>query len=123
MGADIRGGCSAALRGAAGLLEPALEAFHTAAGVEQLLLPGVEGMAVGADLHVELRLGGAHLELVAAGAANGRQDVLGMNVGLHSSARIATAVWGATLPPETTATVVPDGSTSIFPASRAADDT
>ena len=46
-----------------------------------------------------------------------------MNAGLHSSARIATAVWGATLPPETTATAVPAASSSTFPASRAAVET
>ena len=114
---------SAAPRGAAGLLEPALEALHTATRVEQLLLPRVEGMAVRADLDVQLWLGGANLELVAAGAANGRQDVLGMDAGLHSSSRIATAVWAATLPPETTATVVPAGSAWTFPASRAAAST
>src|ERR671923_1070457 len=88
---------------AAGLLEAALEALHPAARVEQLLLARVERVAVRADLDVQLGLRRARLELVAAGAANGRQDVLGMDSGLHRSARIATAVLGATLPLTTSA--------------------
>src|SRR6266542_5097673 len=121
MGADTRAGrLLAAARGAAGLLEAPLEALDAAAGVDELLLPRVERMAVRADLDVQLGLGGPHLELVPARAANGRQYVLGMDVGLHSPARIATAVSGATLPPETTAATAAPGSSSIFAASRAA---
>src|SRR4051794_3149462 len=40
-------------------------------------------MAVRADLDVDLRLRGASGELVAAGTAHMRLDVLGMDVGLH----------------------------------------
>ena len=61
----------------------AAEAFNSATRIDQLLLPGVEGVAVGADLHVDLALGGAGGELVAAGAADVRLDVFGMNLGLH----------------------------------------
>jgi len=39
-----------------------LEALDAATGVDQLLAPGVEGVAVGADLDAQLRLGGAGLE-------------------------------------------------------------
>src|SRR5438876_12299976 len=48
--------------GAAGLLEPALEALDTAARVHQLLLARVERVAVRADLDVQLRLRGARGE-------------------------------------------------------------
>ena len=48
----------------------AAEAFYSATGVDQLLLAGVERVAGGADLDVNLRFGGAGIELVAAGAAN-----------------------------------------------------
>src|SRR6266498_1182867 len=41
--------------GGAGLLEPALETLHPAAGIHQLLLARVEGVAVRADLDVQLR--------------------------------------------------------------------
>src|SRR3989442_15886665 len=40
----------------AGALEPSLETLDAAAGVDQLLLAGVEGMAVRADLDVHLGL-------------------------------------------------------------------
>jgi hypothetical protein len=45
--------------------------------------PGVERVAVRADLDVQLGLGRARGELVAAGAANVRLDVFGMDLGLH----------------------------------------
>src|SRR5215213_8986275 len=101
---------------AAGLLEAALEALDPAAGVHQLLLARVERVAVRADLDVQLGLRRARRELVAAGAANVRDDVLGMDAGFHCSARIAAAVWGATLPPETTAATVSPRSSGTFPA-------
>src|SRR5262249_45618690 len=70
--------CLPAVPGAAGLLEPALEALDPAAGVHELLLARVERVAVRADLDVHLGLRRASHELVAAGAANRRDDVLGM---------------------------------------------
>ena len=73
-------------RGGAGLLEAALEPLDAAARVHELLLARVEGMALGADLDMKLGLGGAGLERVPAGARDGREDVLGMDVGLHESA-------------------------------------
>ena len=67
----------------AGALEPALEALDATAGVDELLLARVEGMARRADLDMELGLRRPGDELVAARAANGRKDVIGMNVSLH----------------------------------------
>jgi hypothetical protein len=68
-------------------LEPlggaALEALHATAGVDQLLTPGVEGMAFRADLDVELGLRGAGREFVAAGAAYVGFDVFGVDSWLH----------------------------------------
>src|SRR5919109_1925074 len=72
-----------ALAGAAGLLEPALEALDAAARVDELLLAGVEGVAGRADLDVKLGLRGPRLKLVAARAANDGEVVVGMNSGLH----------------------------------------
>src|SRR5262249_51164507 len=73
MGELIAGPLSAA-GGAAGPLEPALEALDPAARVHQLLLAGVEGMALGADLDMQLGLRRTHLELVAARAADSPND-------------------------------------------------
>src|SRR5215211_594543 len=105
---------------AAGALEPPLEALDASTRVQQLLLARVEGMAVRADLDVQLGLRRARLELVAARAANGGGDVFGMEVGLHGRARIAAAVSPETLPPETTATTVSPLSSGIFPTWSAA---
>src|SRR4051794_6045177 len=95
-------------------LEPALEALHPTAAVEQLLLARVERVAVRADLDMELGLRRPGLERVPAGARDGREHVIGMDVGLHSAARIAEATWVATLPPETTQTMEASGAAWIF---------
>src|SRR6187397_815926 len=61
-----------------------VEALDTATGINQLLLAGVEGVALVAKLDVLLaRLGGAGGERVAARALDGHFVVLGMDVGLH----------------------------------------
>src|SRR5438045_4556415 len=70
------GSLAAALR-ALGALEPTLEALHPSARVEQLLLARVEGMALRADLDVQVRLRRARLERVPAGARHRREDVVG----------------------------------------------
>src|SRR3954471_20280590 len=75
----------------AGTGQPALEALHATTRVDQLLLAGVERMAVGADLHVHVALGGTRNELVPAGAAHGGLCVLGMDVGLHNSYQCRSA--------------------------------
>src|SRR5438128_1935639 len=116
----IAAAMSLAAAGAAGLLQPALEALDAAARVHQLLLARVERVAVRADLDVQLRLRGTRGERVPAGAVHGRHDVLGMDVGLHAPARIAEAVSSATLPPETTATAVSPGSSLTLPDISAA---
>src|SRR5215210_6751565 len=63
----------------------AAEALDAPAGVHELLTARVEGMAVRADLDMQLRLGGAGPELVAARAADVCGAVLGVNVCLHCS--------------------------------------
>jgi hypothetical protein len=64
------------------LILPA-EPVNPTGGIDQALLAGEEGMALGAHLHVNRRGGGAGLELVTAGALNHELAVVGMNVGLH----------------------------------------
>ena len=53
----------------------AFESFHSARGVDDLLLAGKEGMAFAAELHSEGLLGGARSEGISAGA-----DYLGICV-------------------------------------------
>src|SRR4029079_13019356 len=100
--------------------QPALEALDSAAGVHQLLFPRVERVAGRADVDVDLRLRRTGLELGAAGAADVRGYVLGMDSSLHRRARIAEAVSAATLPPETT---MPIGLSHAPPARTAATAT
>src|SRR5579862_3162719 len=89
---------------ALGLFEPPLEALDASARVDQLLLAGVERVAIRADLDVQLGLGRAGHEGVPTTAMHGREDVVGVDVRLHGRARIAEAVCLATLPPLTTST-------------------
>ena len=58
-----------------------VELINTAAGIDQLLLAGVEGVALGADFNLELALYGTALEGFTACATDdafavGRMDVL-----------------------------------------------
>src|SRR5690348_6950327 len=108
----------AAALGALGALEPALEALDPSTGVHELLLARVEGVALGADLDVQLRLGRVDLKRVPAGARHRGEHVIGMDTGLHRPPRIAAACSATTLPPETTATV--GTARSTFPARIAA---
>jgi hypothetical protein len=64
------------------------EPFHPAGGVHQLLFAGEERMALGADLHSDLVLGGAGDELVTAGAAYRGLSEFGMDICFHSSVPI-----------------------------------
>src|SRR3954471_8825934 len=77
------GASAAALGGAA------LEALDAPAGVDELLPARVERVAVGADLDVDLGLGRARRELVAARAADVGLDVLGMDRALHRRSSVA----------------------------------
>ena len=61
-----------------------VELINAAAGVDELLLAGVEGMALGADFDGDVLLGGAGGDDFAAGAADGGLFVLGMDSGLHN---------------------------------------
>src|SRR4029077_3291446 len=103
-----------------GALQTALEALDAGAGVDELLLARIERVALRADLDVQLGLRRAGLERVTARARHRGDDVLGMDAGLHSPPKIAAACWGATLPPETTATTVSPARTRTLPLNNAA---
>ena len=64
-------------------VETLLEPIDASAGVNQLLLAGKEGMAIAADFHVDLLLGGTDLELIAAGTLDGGHLIVGMNTLFH----------------------------------------
>ena len=60
-----------------------LEPLDPTTGVDQLLLAGVERVALGAELDVQIRHRGARVELVAARAMHVGERVLGVNSCLH----------------------------------------
>ena len=62
----------------------ALEALDPAARVDQLLLAGVERVALGAELDMQVGLRGARVELVPAGAVHVCQRVIRMNSAFHN---------------------------------------
>ena len=60
-----------------------VELVNAAAGVDQLLLAGVEGVAVGADFDGDVGLGGAGLDNCTACAADNGGLVVRMDSFLH----------------------------------------
>ena len=61
-----------------------VEFIYAAAGVNELLLSGVERVALGADFNGDVLLSAAGLDDGAAGAADGGGLVIGMDSGLHN---------------------------------------
>ena len=60
-----------------------VETVNTSTGVNQLLLAGIERVALGADLNADVLLGGAGGKDVATGTADRGLFVLGMDTFLH----------------------------------------
>ena len=60
-----------------------VEAINTSTGVNQLLLAGIERVALGADLNTNVLLGRTSGKDIAAGTADGGLFVLGMDTFLH----------------------------------------
>jgi hypothetical protein len=66
-----------------GLRVAALEALDPAAGVNELLLAGVEGVSVRTDLGADLAHGASRLERVPARTVDVRDLVLGVDALFH----------------------------------------
>ena len=64
-------------------IESLVETVNTSTGVNQLLLAGIERVALGADFNTDLLLGGAGGEGVAASATDGGLLVLRMDAFFH----------------------------------------
>ena len=60
-----------------------VELINTAAGIDELLLAGVEGMALGAYLNGDVLAGGAGLDQSAAGTSDDGGLIVGVNSGFH----------------------------------------
>ena len=75
----FRGADSGVLLQAKSLVEP----INASTGIDQLLLAGVEGMALRADFNLDVLLCGTGCENVATGTADRSLFVLGMDTFLH----------------------------------------
>ena len=60
-----------------------VETINTSTGVNQLLLAGIERVALGADFNSDVLLGGTGRKDVATGTANRGLFVIGMDTFLH----------------------------------------
>ena len=60
-----------------------VEAINPSTGVNQLLLAGIERVALGADLNTNVLLGRTGRKDIAAGTADSGLFVLGMDIFLH----------------------------------------
>ena len=60
-----------------------LETVHASASIDELLLAGKEGVALGANFNLQFTLDRAALESVAASATNDALTVIGMDSFLH----------------------------------------
>ena len=63
--------------------ETLVETIDTSTGVNQLLLAGIERVALGADLNTNVLLGGTGGKSIATGTADRGLFVLGMDTFLH----------------------------------------
>jgi hypothetical protein len=59
------------------------ETLNPAGRVDQFLLSGEEGMALGTDFNTDIGLGGTNGHFVAAGATNDGFFIVGMNSAFH----------------------------------------
>ena len=84
-------GCRSRL-GRLSLHQALLEFVHATGGVHELLLAGVERVAHVANAHDDHGLGGAGLDLIAAGATDFRIHIFRMNVRLHKKGRKLTTI-------------------------------
>lgn len=64
-------------------LESLFESVHSAACIDQLLLAGVEGVALGTNFDLDILLGGSSLNHIAACTANGGLLIVGVDSFLH----------------------------------------
>jgi len=63
--------------------ETLLETVNAAAGIDQLLLAGEEGMAFGANFHTDVLFGRARLDDLTASASDGGLLIVGMDIFSH----------------------------------------
>jgi hypothetical protein len=61
-----------------------LELLHPTGGIDEFLLAGIEGVALGANLDANLWTRRTRVDYLAAGADDRAIDVLGMDLSFHT---------------------------------------
>lgn len=74
-------------------IETLLEAINASAAVNQLLLAGKEGVALGANFDLQLGLDRTGFERLTAHATNGRLAIFGMDLLFHAFSPLLRMLW------------------------------
>ena len=78
-----------------GLLQAKLlvELGHASAGIDQLLLAGVEGVALGANFNLQLALHGTRLKRLTAYATDDGLAIFRMDLFFHAFSPLLRMLW------------------------------
>jgi len=76
-------------------VETLFEAVNASAGIDQLLLAGEEGVALGADFNFQLRLDRPRLKRLTAYATDDGLAILGMDLFFHAFSPLLRMLWGS----------------------------
>ena len=74
-------------------VETLLETINTAAGIDQLLLAGVEGVALGANFNLQLALHGTRLKRLTAYATDDGLAIFRMDLFFHAFSPLLRMLW------------------------------
>ena len=74
-------------------VETLLEAVNASAGIDQLLLAGVEGMALGANFDLQFTLHGTSLKRLTAHATDDGLAIFGMDLFFHALSPLLRMLW------------------------------
>ena len=74
-------------------VETLLEAVNASAGIDQLLLAGVEGVALGANFDLQFTLHGTRLKRLTAHATDDGLAIFGMDLFFHALSPLLRMLW------------------------------
>ena len=74
-------------------VETLLEAVNASAGIDQLLLAGVEGVALGANFDLQFTLHGTRLKRLTAYATDDGLAIFGMDLLFHAFSPLLRMLW------------------------------
>ena len=81
-------------------VETLLEAVNASAGINQLLLAGIERMALGANFNLELTLDRTRLKRLTAHATDDGLAIFGMDLFFHAFSPLLRMLWVGCLKPQ-----------------------